>query len=400
MMTITPAPRNLQIAPFQVMELVKRAKLLEDQGRSVIHLSIGEPDFTTPEPVMAALQRAVAAGGTGYTPALGIAELRQAISGFYGTRHGVEVPAERIVVTAGASGALLLTMAALVAPGDEILTPDPSYPCNRHLVAAFDGVPRAIPCGPAERFQLTAALVERHWGPRTRGVLIASPSNPTGTSVPAAELARILEVVTARGGFVIADEIYLGLSYQPEAMHSVLELPGVRAGQSTPIVVNSFSKYFNMTGWRLGWLVVPPALLPTIEKLAQNLFICPSALAQRAALACFEPATLAIYEQRKAEFQRRRDYIVPALRALGFDVPVFPDGAFYAYGDCSRFLNAATPDSHALALDILEKTGVSIVPGTDFGSNQPERWLRFTYANSMDKLREAVRRLGTVLQRG
>lgn len=396
-MTIRTAPRNHHIAPFQVMELVKRAQLLEQAGRSVIHLSIGEPDFTTPAPVMQALTASVAAGGTGYTPALGIAPLRQALSDFYRTRHGAEVPAERIVVTAGASGALLLVLTALVAAGDEVLMPDPSYPCNRHLVAACDGVARTIPCGPGERFQLTARMVEEHWGPNTRGVLIASPGNPTGTSIEPAELERIRAVTEARGGFLIVDEIYLGLSYAADGGHSVLENAAANRSDAL-IVVNSFSKYFNMTGWRLGWLVLPPSLMPTLEKLAQNLFICPSALAQHAALACFEPGTLAIYDERKAEFKRRRDFIVPALRAIGFDIAIEPDGAFYVYADCSRFLNAARPDSHALSLDILDKTGVSIVPGTDFGSHDPGRWLRFTYANSMDNLKEAVRRLGEMLQ--
>lgn len=398
-MPLRPAPRTAHIAPFHVMELVKQAKLLEDQGRSIIHLSIGEPDFTTPQPVMDALQQAVAAGGTGYTAALGIMELRQAIAGFYRDRHGVAVPPERIMVTAGASGALLLTAAALVGAGDEVLMPDPSYPCNRHFVSAFDGIARAIPCGAAERYQLTAAMVEQHWGPNTRGVLIASPSNPTGTTIAADELADIIDVAGRKGGFVIVDEIYLGLSYEEGGARSVLERPAALAADHV-IVINSFSKYFNMTGWRLGWLVTPPALLPVLEKLAQNLFICPSALAQRAALACFAPATLAIYEARKAEFKQRRDFIVPALRAIGFDIPVFPDGAFYVYADGSRFLTREIPDSHALALHILEQVGVSVVPGKDFGDHQPERWLRFTYANSMANLRSASERLAGLLKPG
>ncbi len=395
-MSITPSPRSFNIAPFHVMELVKHAQILADQGRSIIHLSIGEPDFGTPQPVLDALKQQLVPERTAYTPALGTAALRQTIAAFYRSRHGVVVPMEDIMVTAGASGALLLTAAALIAPGDEILMPDPSYPCNRHFVTAFEGVARAIPCGAAERFQLTAAMVEQHWNASTRGVLIASPSNPTGTTISPAELADILAVVSARGGVLIVDEIYLGLSYEEAGSHSVLELKGARAAGNL-IVINSFSKYFNMTGWRLGWLVAPPDLMPVFEKLAQNLFICPSALAQHAALTCFEPATLAIYDQRRDEFKRRRDFIVPALRAMGLDVPVMPDGAFYVYADCSRFLTPAVPDSYALALHILETSGVSVVPGKDFGNNQPERWLRFTYANSMENLIEAMRRLAGVL---
>lgn len=394
--SFTAAPRTENIAPFHVMELVKRARVLEAAGRSIIHMSIGEPDFTAPQPVIDALTRAVQDGNTQYTPALGVTALRQEIAISYLARYGVAVPWERIMITAGASGALLLAMAATLTAGDEILMPDPSYPCNRHFVSAFDGVAKLIPCGPEQRFQLTAEKVDRNWGPKTRGVMIASPSNPTGTSIEFEELKKILAVVRKHGGFTIVDEIYLALCYEAQT-HSALELLDESGANHDVIVINSFSKYFNMTGWRLGWLVAPAALMPVFEKLSQNLYICPSTPAQHAAMACFSPEALEIYEQRKGEFRRRRDYIVPALRELGFDVPVTPDGAFYVYVDCSRFLNARHPDSDALALHILENSGVGVVPGKDFGVHDPQRWLRMSYATSMENLQEAVRRMGKLL---
>ena len=264
--------------------------------------------------------------------------------------------------------------------------PDPCYPCNRHFVSAFEGIPQLIPSGPAERFQLSAALVKQHWGANTRGVLLASPSNPTGTTIETTELAQIVDLVRERQGFTLVDEIYQGLTYDA-APYSALAL-----GEDV-IVINSFSKYFNMTGWRLGWLVVPPTLLPAIEKLAQNMFICASSIAQHAALACFTPESLAIFEARKAEFHRRRDYIVPALRDLGFQIPVTPDGAFYVYADCSAFSN----DADAFTKDILNKTGVVVVPGLDFGSHTAGYYIRVSYSTSMSQLEEAVSRLRAYL---
>ena len=376
------AARTSRIAPFQVMELVKRAVALERTGRPVIHLSIGEPDFTAPEPVVAALERA---GHTQYTSAVGLHALREAIAHDYLRRHGVAVDPARIVVTAGASAALSLACCALVDVGDEVLLTDPSYPCNRHFVAAFDGVPTPVPVFADTRFQMTEALLEAHWGPRTRGVLLASPANPTGTSIPFDELGRIVAAARARGGFTIVDEIYLGLSYEGRA-RTALE-----HGEDV-VVVNSFSKYFHMTGWRLGWMVVPPAAAATFEKLSQNLYICASTLAQHAALACFEPDALAIFEARREAFRERRDYIVPAMRGLGFGVPVMPDGAFYAWLDCARF-----GDSGQLASRLLEQASVSLVPGQDFGSNDPARWMRLSYATAREKLEEAVARIGRCL---
>lgn len=388
-MPVAPTPPALRLAarteriePFRVMELVKRARELEQAGRSIIHLSIGEPDFTAAPPVVAALQRAVDAGATGYTAALGVQALREAIARHAGQVHDVDLDPARVVVTAGASAALLLACCALVDPGAQVLMADPCYPCNRHFVSAFDGVPVTIPVGAESRFQLDAATVAAHWNEAVRGVLLATPSNPTGTSIPFDELARLVDVARARGGFTLVDEIYLDLSYGRPPKSAV-------ALGSDVLVAGSFSKFFHMTGWRLGWLVVPPALVGTFEKLAQNLFICPSALAQHAALACFEPEAMALYRQRRDEFQARRDYIVPAMRELGFGIPVEPDGAFYVYLDCSRF----TTDSALFASQMLEEAGVALVPGEDFGSHQPQRYLRLSYATSMAHLQAAVQRL-------
>ncbi|KMZ12043.1 Aspartate aminotransferase, partial [Candidatus Burkholderia humilis] len=323
------------------MELMKEAQALERAGRDVIHMSIGAPDFTAPEPVTHAAANALARGVTQYTNALGIHQLREAISQHYRDTFGISVDPARIVVTAGASAALLLACMALVDNSDEVLMPDPCYPCNRYFVSAADGKPVLIPSGPAERFQLTAEHVEEHWNDKTRGVLLASPSNPTGTSIEPDELRRIVESVRTRGGFTIVDEIYQGLSYDAKPVFALSFGDDV-------VTVNSFSKYFNMTGWRLGWLVVPHAMISAVEKLSQNLFICASALAQHAALACFEPETIAIYEARRLEFKRRRDYIVPALRSLGFGVPVVPDGAFYVYADTTGVHHPAAGKSEAL----------------------------------------------------
>ena len=384
---IATASRLAHIAPFHVMELAKQAAELERAGRHIVHMGIGEPDFTAAEPVVRAAEAAMRRGVTQYTGALGIPALREAIAGYYRTAYGIDVPARRVIVTAGASGALLLACAVLVEIGAEVLMPDPSYPCNRHFVAAFDGAARMIPSGPAERFQLTAAQVETNWGERTRGVLLASPSNPTGTSILPDELRRILAAVRERQGFAILDEIYQGLSYDAPPV-SALSL------DDQVVTVNSFSKYFNMTGWRLGWLVVPDALVDAFEKVAQNLFICASAVAQHAALACFTPEAMAIYDARKAEFHRRRDAIVPALEALGFRVPVKPDGAFYVYADCRGVNHAAAGDADRLTQVMLQEAGVVLVPGQDFGAHTASDYIRVSYATSMENIELAMERLG------
>lgn len=380
--SIRLAQRMAHIQPFYVMDLLARARELEAQGGSIVHMEIGEPDFVTPEPILAAGRQALAGGHTHYTPALGLPALREAIGGFYQERYQVHVSADRVAITPGASGALQLVLGVLINPGEQVLMADPGYPCNRHFVRLFEGEPVMIPVTAATGYQLTPALVERHWTARTAAVLLASPSNPTGTLIPTETLQGILEVVQRRGGRLIVDEIYHGLVYG-SAAETALAL------SDEVFVINSFSKYFGMTGWRVGWLVAPPAYVREIDKLAQNIFLAASTPAQHAALAALRPEAIAILEARRREFQRRRDYLVPALRELGFDFKAEPQGAFYIYADCSRF----TTDSFGFARELLERGGVAVTPGLDFGANAPERHLRFAYTTSLENLQEGVRRL-------
>jgi aspartate/methionine/tyrosine aminotransferase len=381
------AKRMEGIAPFHVMELMAQAQALEAQGRSIIHMEVGEPDFPTPPPIIEAAQRFIAGGQVFYTHALGLPQLREAIAGFYATRYGVTVDPARIVVTAGASGALLLALAALVNPGDEWLMTDPGYPCNRHFVRLLEGMPRAIPVSAGTGYQPTPEKVGAAWTAETKGLLVASPNNPTGTLIEPARLAALWQTVQARAGTLIVDEIYHGLTYGIDA-RTALEI------SDDIIVINSFSKYFGMTGWRLGWLVVPPRMVRDVEKLAQNLFISPSAPAQHAALAAFTPETLAILEDRRREFQARRDLLLPGLRALGFRIDAEPQGAFYIYagiGDLGR-------DSASLAGELVERAGVAATPGLDFGSNAPERYMRFAYTVAAEKLAEGLVRMENYLR--
>ncbi|QXL85046.1 pyridoxal phosphate-dependent aminotransferase [Comamonas sp. NLF-1-9] len=386
------AARTERIDPFYVMEMAKTAQTMARaaaQGREpMIFLNVGEPDFTAAPAVAEAAARAIRDGRTQYTNSLGLDSLREALSGWYAQRFGVQVPARRIVVTAGASAALHLACLALINAGDEILMSDPGYPCNRHFVSAAEGVPVLIPTNAQERYQLSSAKVQAAWGAKTRGVLLASPSNPTGTSIAPGELRAIHDVVRARGGITLIDEIYLGLSHDEAFGQSALAL-----GEDI-ISINSFSKYFNMTGWRLGWMVVPDTMVAVVERLAQNLFICASSIAQHAALACFEPESIALYEQRRAEFKARRDYFIPALNQLGLKVPVMPDGAFYAWADCSSAAQKlGVQGSWDFALELMRRTHLAATPGRDFGHAETAHFIRFSTANSMAQLHEAVARL-------
>jgi len=376
------ARRMGDIGPFHVMELLARARELEAAGHSIIHMEIGEPDFATPEPVVAAAQRALAEGRTHYTPALGLPALREAISGFYQSRYGVEVPARRIVITPGASGALLLALGVVLDRDSEVLMADPGYPCNRHFVRFIEGRARAIEVNADTDYQLTAGMLAANWTEATRAAMVATPSNPTGTLIAAEELAAMAALVRGRGGALLVDEIYHGLIYDQAT-------PTALALSEELFVINSFSKYFSMTGWRLGWLVVPEPYVRQVEKLAQNLFIAAPTLAQYAALAAFGEETLAILEQRRQAFQQRRDYLLPALRELGFDIPITPQGAFYLYADCSRF----TDDSFRFATELLEQAGVAVTPGIDFGNHLPQKHLRFAYTTSLENLAEGVTRI-------
>ncbi|NBW54258.1 MAG: pyridoxal phosphate-dependent aminotransferase [Betaproteobacteria bacterium] len=389
--------RAQRIEPFYVMEMAKAAQRIANEvkhtERPMVFLNIGEPDFTAPPLVQAAAERAIQDGRTQYTNALGLEALRERISAWYATRFGVQVPARRIVVTAGASGALLLACMALIEEGDEVLMPDPSYPCNRHFVSAAQGRAVLLPTDAAQRFQLSAAQVQTHWGKQTRGVLLASPSNPTGTSVAAAELKAIHNEVQQHGGITLVDEIYLGLSYDDAYGQTALAI------DDQIISINSFSKYFNMTGWRLGWLVVPDALVPVMERLAQNLFICPSTVAQHAALACFEADSLGVYEERRAAFKVRRDRFIPQLNAMGLTVPILPDGAFYAWADCrDACRRLGLQDSWAFAEHLMQYAHVAVTPGRDFGVHTPGDYVRFSTASSLQDLNTAAKRIQSLLE--
>lgn len=386
-MTSSYSARSRAIEPFHVMALLARANELQTLGRDVIHLEIGEPDFTTAAPIVAAGQAALAAGHTRYTAARGLPELREAIARFYEQRYQAAIDPERVLITPGGSGALLLASSLLVDPGKHWLLADPGYPCNRHFLRLIEGGAQLVPVGPDVRYQLNAELVERHWDRDCVGALVASPANPTGTVLNRDELAGLSGALKARGGHLVVDEIYHGLTYGTDAA-SVLEV------DDDAFVLNSFSKYFGMTGWRLGWLVAPPDAIPELEKLAQNIYISAPTMAQHAALACFEPATLDILEARRAEFGRRRDFLLPALRELGFGIAVVPEGAFYLYADISAFGG----DAFAFCRHMLETQFVAITPGLDFGRHQAGHHVRFAYTQDLPRLEAAVERIARGLQ--
>ena len=377
--------RMADIDPFRVVEVLTRARQLEAAGRDILHLEIGEPDFTTAQPICEAAIRALRSGHTGYTPALGIEPLREAIAGWYASEYGLSIAPGRIVVTPGASGAILLLTALLVSPGDRLLLTDPGYPCNRHFIRLVEGRATLVPVSPVDHYHLTPAAVEAHWDDRTIGAMVASPANPTGEVMNRAQLQALWGAVRQRDGSLIVDEIYHGLNYDGPAP-SILEIT------DDCYVVSSFSKYFGMTGWRLGWLVAPTQAVPELEKLAQNLFIAPSTPAQHAALACFEPATRDILNERRDLFRARRDFLFPELCRMGFAIPQRPAGGFYLYAGIDRL----AADSQAFCFDLLERHGVALTPGADFGRHRADQHVRFAYTSTMHELERAVARLQRV----
>jgi len=375
--------RSAAVAPFHVMRLLARAREMEAAGRKIVHMEVGEPDFPTATPILEAGRRALAAGKTRYTPARGLPELRAAIAGHYRRRFSIEVDPERILVTPGASGGLSLLLAALLDLGDGVLMADPGYPCNRHLVRILGGVTRPVAVGPETGYQLTADLLETAWQPDVRLVMVASPSNPTGTVLDTEELSRLYHAVRERGASLLVDEIYRGLVYG-EPDHTALA-----AGTEGLFVVNSFSKYFGMTGWRLGWVVAPGDCVEALDRLAQNTYLAAPTPSQYAALAAFEPETIEILESRRCELEHRRDFLLPALSGLGLEFPAKPQGAFYLYGRCDDL----TDDSSVFAERLLEREAVAVTPGRDFGVHQPECHLRFAYTTDLEALDEGVRRI-------
>lgn len=382
------ARRLLDIEPFRVVEVLTRAKALAAQGRDIVHLEAGEPDFSTAQPIVDAAKAALERGLTAYTPATGIPELREAVAEWYRTQYGVTISPQRILITPGASGALLLIAALLLDPGRGLLMTDPGYPCNRHFLRLVEGEGQLVPVGPEDRYQLTAAKAEQHWRDNTSGILVASPANPTGSILTRTELAELSALCARKGGHLIVDEIYHGLSYDGALAPSVLEV------DDRAFVINSFSKYFGMTGWRLGWLVAPEDAVPHLEKLAQNLFISMSTPAQYGALAGFGEAAQEIFSERRAEFGRRRNFLLGELRRLGFSIPHAPEGALYLYADVKDF----TDDSERFCLDMLEQHGIAITPGTDFGRHRAREHVRFAYTTGMERLEEAVRRFEKIFR--
>lgn len=383
------ARRIQRIQPFHVMDLLARARQLEAAGRDIVHMEIGEPDFPTPQPVVEAGQRALEGGRVHYTPALGLPALRQGLAGYYGERYGVSIDPRRIVVTPGSSTGLQLVMAALVDQGDEVLLTDPGYPCNRNFVHLVDGIPVGLAVTSTTSFQPTPEQVANAWTSRTRALMVATPANPTGSILSSNELRALQEITAANSGALIVDEIYQGLTY------GVRDVTALGLAADNVIVVNSFSKYFGMTGWRVGWVVVPEALIPAMDKLAQNLYLSAPTIAQHAAIEALQPATRNLLDERRDEFRRRRDYLHRALGDIGFGIPASPEGAFYIYADCS----AVTADSYRFAEGLLEQAGVAVTPGKDFGIHAPERHVRFAYTTSINRLEEGVRRIAEFLDR-
>jgi aspartate/methionine/tyrosine aminotransferase len=369
------------------MRVLARAKELEAQGRDIVHMEVGEPDFATPAPIVEAGRRALSDGLTRYTPAAGLPMLREGIAQYYGDRFAVPVSPGRVLVTPGASGALHLVLAGLLDPGDQVLLTDPGYPCYRHLVGLLGGRSRLVPLRPDDDFKLTAERAAAAWSPGVRVVLVASPSNPTGTVLDRGEVAALYDLAQARGAALVVDEIYQGLVYET-ADHTALA-----AGSEGLFVVNSFSKYFGMTGWRLGWAVCPDRFVPVLDRIAQNLYLAAPTLAQHAALAAFGPETMALVEARRIEYRRRRDFLFDVLERMGFAFAGRPQGAFYLYADASAFGRSSTD----LAVGLLEQAGVAVTPGLDFGLTSAERYLRFAYTTDMARLAEGERRLNAWL---
>ncbi|NOQ81800.1 MAG: pyridoxal phosphate-dependent aminotransferase [Methylophaga sp.] len=379
--------RSADISPFHVMDILAQAKQLEAQGKNIIHMEVGEPDFDTPQPIIEAGIAALKAGKTHYTPALGLPELREQIANWYHTHYQVDVSPNRIVITPGASGALLLIMGALLERDKKVLLADPGYPCNRNFARFVEGKVQSIAVGSESNFQLTAQHIYDNWDDDSAISLVASPSNPTGTVLSQQELSDLSIAIKAKNGHFVVDEIYHGLTYDG------IDTPTVLSVDQDAFVINSFSKFFGMTGWRLGWMVVPEEYVSVMDRLAQNLFLAAPTVAQYAALTAFKSDTLDILEQRRQIFESRRDSLLPALETIGLDISASPQGAFYIYANCSRFLNSKHPDSMALSKYWLQQAGVAVTPGNDFGNHQAEQHLRFAYTTNEQRLIEAVERI-------
>lgn len=381
------ADRTRKFTPFKVVDFLQAAVELQAQGRDIVRMAIGEPGFVTAEPIIESAKQALSEGKTSYTPPCGIPPLRQAIADHYHQSYGLAIDPQRIIVTTGSSAALGMICDLLLNPGDGLLMSDPGYPCNPNFVRRLDAEPQFVPVEPEGNYQLTAELVASHWRDNTVGVMVASPSNPTGEIISRENLGALYREVSGRGGSLVVDEIYHGLTYGDEPVASILEIT------DQAFVVNSFSKYFGMTGWRLGWMVVPDGLTEMINVMIQNFYISSPTVAQYAALSAFDPETISILENRREEFKKRRDFLVPALRELGFGISHVPEGAFYVYANVEAF----TDDCEAFCWQLLHEYGVACTPGTDFGYHRSNHYVRFAYTEPLDRLKLGVERMRKAL---
>jgi len=380
--------RASRIEPFHVMEIMRLAEKVEAKGKHVIHLELGEPSFSTPAPIVEAGKKALEEGLTHYTRAVGIDVLRQEVAKYYQEQMNVDLDWHRVAITAGASSGLLMALTALLDTDDEILLTDPGYPCYPNYVELLGSKYRFIELSETDGFVLNRNLVEKYWQKQTRALLLASPANPTGACIPLNELSAIADTVREKNGALVVDEIYQGLTYgKQKGAATVLQVA------DDVVVTNSFSKYFGMTGWRIGWSVLPLSLMPAFERIAQNLTISPTTISQFAALKAFSPETLSIAEERRLAFEKRKIYLVSELRRLGFGICLEPQGAFYIYANIDAF----SKDSHQFCINLMEQAGVAITPGLDFSPKQHKRFVRFSYTADMEQLQEAVRRIENIL---
>jgi aspartate/methionine/tyrosine aminotransferase len=372
---------------FRAVDFLEETAELQSQGQDIVRMGVGEPGFSTAAPIVAAANKAIDEGKTSYTPPCGIPELRQAIADHYKRYYGLSIDSQRIIVTTGSSAALGMVCDLLLNPGDGLLLSDPGYPCNPNFVRRLDAEPQFIPVNAEDNYQLTAELVASHWQDNTVGVMVASPSNPTGEVISWDNLLALHQEVSGRGGSLVVDEIYHGLTYEDEPVASILEIT------NEAFVINSFSKFFGMTGWRLGWMVVPEGVADIINVMVQNFYISSPTVAQYAALSAFSPETMGILEQRRTEFKQRRDYLVPALRDLGFGINHAPSGAFYVYADVKKF----TDNCEDFCWQLLREHGVACTPGIDFGHHRASHHVRFSYTEPLERLKLGVERIRQAL---
>jgi aspartate/methionine/tyrosine aminotransferase len=379
--------RSNQLSPFHVMDILAQANLLSQQGKTIYHLEIGEPDFPTAECIINSGIEALKQFKTHYTPALGLPELRNAVAEYYDRKFSVKINPQRIVITPGASGAIQLAISSLLDAGENILLADPGYPCNRNIAQILAAEAIAIPVGADSYYQLNADLVAKHWNEKTRAAMVATPSNPTGTLLPENQLMELCQFVEQKKGRLIVDEIYQGLVYDVNDTTTL-------AFSDECFVINSFSKYFGMTGWRIGWMVVPECYVNAIDRIAQNIFLAPPTISQYAALTALKSDTQVELDERRDEFKKRRDFLLPALQQLGFKVAVKPQGAFYIYANCEDF----TDDSFTWVKQLLNEQGVALTPGIDFGNYLANKHCRFSYTQPIEVLQQAVDKIDTFIQ--